>query len=91
MKWRETQLDDSKICVFCGSRLGKNKEFLEAAHKLGKVLAERKIHLIYGGGSLWLIGCVSASAYTGGSQVIGIIPKVLAVKNIIGKIVGEEL
>ena len=79
------------ICVFCGSRPGKNKEFLEAAHHLGKVLAERKIHLIYGGGSLGLMGCVSGSAYVGGSQVLGIIPKALAVKNITGKTVGEEL
>ena len=79
------------ICVFCGSRHGKNKEISEAAHHLGKVFAERKIHLIYGGGSLGLMGCVSASAYTAGSQVIGIIPKALAVKNITGKTVGEEL
>ena len=91
MKWREAQLDDSKICVFCGSRPGKNKEFLEAAHHLGNFLTERKIHLIYRGGSLGLMGCVSGSAYVRGSQVLSIIDKALAVKNITGKTVGEEL
>ena len=76
------------ICVFCGSRSGKDKEFVEAAHNLGKVLAERKINLIYGGGSLGLMGCVSTSAHIGGSQVLGIIPKVL--KNLTGGTVGSE-
>ncbi|KAL9336670.1 hypothetical protein Peur_071158 [Populus x canadensis] len=40
------------ICVFGGSSPGKEKEFLESANHLGQVLAERKIHLVYGGGSL---------------------------------------
>jgi len=44
------------ICVFGGSSPGKEKEFLESANHLGQVLAERKIHLVYGGGSLGLMG-----------------------------------
>jgi predicted Rossmann-fold nucleotide-binding protein len=44
------------ICVFGGSSLGKEKSFLESANHLGRVLAERKIHLVYGGGSLGLMG-----------------------------------
>ena len=44
------------ICVFSGSGPGKEKEFLEYANHLGQVLAERKIHLVYGGGSLGLMG-----------------------------------
>jgi len=79
------------ICVFGGSSPGREKEFLEAAHNLGKVLAERKIHLVYGGGSLGLMGSVSTSAFLGGSQVLGIIPNALAKQNITGKTVGEEL
>ena len=43
------------ICVFDGSNLGKEKEFLESANHLSQVLAERKIHLVYGGGSLGLM------------------------------------
>jgi hypothetical protein len=46
------------ICVFGGSSLGKEKEFLEAANHLGQVVAERKIHLVYRGGSFGLIGGV---------------------------------
>ena len=44
------------IYVFCGSNPGKEKEFLEYANHLGQVLAKRKIHLVYGGGSLGLMG-----------------------------------
>ena len=78
------------ICVFCGSDLGKTEEFVNAAHNLGEVLAERKIHLVYGGGSLGLKGCVSTTASVGGSQVLGIIPTALAERNISRVTVGEE-
>jgi predicted Rossmann-fold nucleotide-binding protein len=44
------------ICVFGGSNPRKETEFLESANHLGQVLAERKIHLVYGGGSLGLMG-----------------------------------
>ncbi|KAL5782583.1 hypothetical protein ACOSP7_007612 [Xanthoceras sorbifolium] len=79
----------SNICVFCGSSSGKNREFEEAAEQLGKVLAEKKIHLVYGGGNLGLMGRVSKAAYDGGSQVLGIIPKALSVGGITGNTVGE--
>jgi len=79
------------ICVFCGSSLGKEKEFLESATHLGRVLAERKIHLVYWGGNLGLMGSVSTAAFVEGSQVLGIILKALAKVDIIRKTVGEEL
>jgi hypothetical protein len=79
------------ICVFGGSSLGKEKEFLESANYLGQVLAERKIHLVYGGGSLGLIGGVSIAAFLGGSQVLGVVPKALAKDDLLGKTIGEEL
>ena len=79
------------ICVFGGSSPGKEKEFLESANHLGQILAERKIHLVYGGGSLGLMGSVSTTAFLGGSQVLGVIPKALAKEDIIGKTIGEEL
>jgi predicted Rossmann-fold nucleotide-binding protein len=66
------------ICVFCGSSPGNENEFLESANHLGQILAERKIHLVYGGGSLGLIGSVSTAAFLGGNQVLGIVPKALA-------------
>ena len=79
------------ICVFGGSSPGKEIAFLEAANHLGEVLAERKIHLVYEGGSLGLMGGVSIAAFLGGSQVLGVVPKALAKGDIIGKKIGEEL
>jgi uncharacterized protein (TIGR00730 family) len=79
------------ICVSSGSSPEKEKEFLESANHLGQVLAERKIHLVYGGGSLGLIGGVSIAVFLRGSQVLGVVPKALAKWDIIGKIIGEEL
>ena len=49
------------VCVFCGSNPGKDKEFVNIAHHLGRVLAKREIHLVYGGGSLGLMGCVAGN------------------------------
>ncbi|KAL5745968.1 hypothetical protein ACOSP7_027114 [Xanthoceras sorbifolium] len=79
----------TNICVFCGSSSGKNREFEEAADQLGKVLAEKKIHLVYGGGNLGLMGRVSKAAYDGGSQVLGVIPKALSVSGVTGNTIGE--
>jgi len=80
-----------KNCVFGGSSPGKEKEFLESANHLGQVLVERKIHLVYGGGNLGLMGSVSTTVFLGGSQVLGVIPKALAKVDLIGKTVGAEL
>jgi len=79
------------ICVFGGSSLGKEKEFLESANHLGQVLAERKIHLVYEGGNLGLMGGVPITAYLGGSQVLGVVPEALAKEDLLGKTIGEEL
>jgi len=68
------------IYVVGGSSPGKEKEFLESANHLGRVLAERKIHLVYGGGNFGLMGGVSITAFLGGSQVFGVVPKALAKK-----------
>ena len=79
------------ICVFGGSSPEKEKEFLESANHLGRVLVERKIHLVYGGGSLGLMGSVSIAVFLGVSQVLRVVPKALAEGDIIGKTIGEEL
>jgi len=79
------------ICVFDGSNPGKEKKFLESINHLGQVLAERKIHFVYGGGSFGLMGGVLITAFFGGSQVLGVVPKALAKGDIIGKTIGEEL
>jgi len=79
------------ICVFGGSSPEKEKEFLESANHLGQVLAERKIHLVYDGGRLGLMGGVSIAVFLGGSKVLGVVPKALAKEDLLGKPIGEEL
>ena len=71
----------TNICVFYGSGSEENPIFVDAAHELGRVMAQRKIHLVYGGGSLGLLGAVSKDVQEGGSQVFGIIPRTLAEAN----------
>ncbi|XVF18214.1 hypothetical protein REPUB_Repub11eG0002200 [Reevesia pubescens] len=77
------------VCVFCGSNPMKDEKFVNIANNLGRVLAERKIHLVYGGGSLGLMGCVATAAHLGGSKVLGVIPR--AIGNTAGKTVGDEI
>ncbi|XVF09972.1 hypothetical protein REPUB_Repub07fG0143900 [Reevesia pubescens] len=79
------------VCVFCGSHPGKDEEFLTIANNLGRTLAERKIRLVYGGGNIGLMGCVATAAQSGGSQNLGIIPRAIAKRNIVGKTIGNEI
>ena len=65
------------ICVFCGTSVGSKPEFVGVAQELGRVIVERNMHLIYGGGNLGLMGIVTKAVDEGGSQVFGIIPKPL--------------
>jgi uncharacterized protein (TIGR00730 family) len=67
-----------KLCVYCGSGNGKNPAYLEAARDLGKTMAEAEIGLVYGGGSLGLMGEVARSVLKNGGHVTGIIPEFLA-------------
>ncbi|WMV06773.1 hypothetical protein MTR67_000158 [Solanum verrucosum] len=80
-----------KICVFCGSNSGYRKIFSDAALDLGRELVERKIDLVYGGGSIGLMGLVSQAVYDGGCNVLGIIPRALVSVEISGNAVGEVL
>ncbi|XVF04638.1 hypothetical protein REPUB_Repub05bG0101900 [Reevesia pubescens] len=50
-----------------------------------------KIHFVYRGGRLGLIGCVATAAHLGGSKVRGVIPRALAIGNTAGKTVGDEI
>lgn len=68
-----------KICVYCGSAPGKSPEHIEAARELGKVMAENDISLVYGGGTVGLMGEVAKTivAISGPDSVHGIIPEAL--------------
>jgi uncharacterized protein (TIGR00730 family) len=64
--------------VFAGSRHGARPEYIAATKDLGKVLAERKCSLIYGGSSAGLLGAVAQSALDYGGEVTGVIPTFFA-------------
>ena len=65
------------VCVYCGSGPGTNPRFVEAAIALGKNFAENNIRLVYGGGSVGLMGAVAKSVLDHGGAVTGIIPEFL--------------
>uniref|UniRef100_A0A803MCG0 Cytokinin riboside 5'-monophosphate phosphoribohydrolase n=1 Tax=Chenopodium quinoa TaxID=63459 RepID=A0A803MCG0_CHEQI len=77
------------VCVFCGSSTGKRDSYREAAIELGQQLVEKRLNLVYGGGSIGLMGLVSQTVHQGGGHVIGIIPKTLMGKELTGETVGE--
>jgi uncharacterized protein (TIGR00730 family) len=68
------------VCVYCGSGPGTNHHFIEAAKAFGKTLAENSIRLVYGGGSLGMMGAVATSTLDHGGSVTGIIPDFLTLR-----------
>src|SRR6516164_8164026 len=65
------------ICVYCASGPGNNPAFIDAATKLGRILAENGIRLVYGGGSVGLMGALAEAVLDHGGTVIGVIPDFL--------------
>ncbi|KAJ8773595.1 hypothetical protein K2173_005841 [Erythroxylum novogranatense] len=72
------------VCVFCGSNLGNKTIFRDAALDLGRQLVQRRMNLVYGGGSVGLMGLVSQTVYDGGFHVLGFIPTALVPLEISG-------
>ena len=67
-----------KICVYCGSGPGRDPDFVMAARTFGKALADNRIGLVYGGGSVGLMGEIANAVLDNGGKVTGIIPDFLA-------------
>jgi uncharacterized protein (TIGR00730 family) len=65
------------ICVYCASGPGNNPAFMEAAKKFGRILGENGIRLVYGGGSVGLMGALAESVLDHGGAVTGVIPDFL--------------
>lgn len=61
-----------RICVFCGASDGAKPVYKETAVKLGQLLAERQIELVYGGGNLGLMGIVADATLQAGGRVLGV-------------------
>ncbi len=62
------------VCVFCGSRPGKDPAYMEAAESLGREMARAGIRLVYGAGDVGLMGGVARAAQKAGGETFGVIP-----------------
>jgi len=65
------------VCVYCGSSAGADPAFAAAARALGKILADNNVRLVYGGGSIGMMGALAGSVLAHGGNVTGIIPEFL--------------
>ncbi len=65
------------VCVFCGSRSKVNPKFMDTAREVGALLADNGFNLLYGGGSIGLMGASARSAREKNGWVIGVIPEIL--------------
>ncbi len=71
-----------KICVYCGSSSGSRPDYLEHARKLGKLLANRNLGLVYGGSNIGLMGALADEVLQAGGHVTGVIPEFLVEKEV---------
>jgi uncharacterized protein (TIGR00730 family) len=71
-----------RICVFCGSSSGTRQAYQAAAKVLGRLLCQRRIELVYGGGNVGLMGTLANACLDEGGRVIGVIPQALADKEL---------
>ena len=65
------------LCVYCGSRNGRDDAFRDAAHQVGTEIGKRGWQLVYGGGQVGLMGVVADATLAAGGTVVGVIPRVL--------------
>lgn len=77
------------VCVFCGASAGSQSIYAEAAVTLGQELVRRQVGLVYGGGSVGLMGVIARTVRDSGSPVVGIIPEHLTTKELMGYAIGE--
>lgn len=75
----------NKIVVFCGSSLGFNPIYKEAAVALANAFIQNNISLVYGGGKIGMMGVLSEVIWNQGGEVIGIIPNLLEHEEVVNK------
>lgn len=63
------------LCVYCGSKPGNDPVYAATAAELGRRMAEAGVRLVYGGGSVGLMGVLADSVLANGGEVLGVIPK----------------
>jgi uncharacterized protein (TIGR00730 family) len=70
------------VCVFCGSRAGKNPAFMENATTVGRLLAQNNLRLVYGAGDVGLMGAVANACQQAGGDIFGVIPTHLLAREV---------
>jgi uncharacterized protein (TIGR00730 family) len=71
-----------RLCVFCGSSSGTNSVYRETAYEVGRLLSQRDIELVYGGGNVGLMAAVADGCLRKGGRAIGVIPEALRKKEL---------
>lgn len=71
----DAEVSRRSVCLFCGAKPGRDPAHLELARRTGRAIAERGWRLVYGGGSLGLMGAAADAALAAGGEVIGVIPE----------------
>lgn len=71
------------VCVFCGSNTGRGEAYAEAARALARAAAARGLRLIYGGGSIGLMGVFAETALAAGAAVVGVTPRRLLEREVV--------
>lgn len=71
-----------RICVFCGSQVGANPRYRQAAQDLGHLLVQRGYGLVYGGGHIGLMGVIADTVLQDGGEVIGVIPEAMVAREL---------
>lgn len=64
-----------RLAVFCGSGIGKDPAYREAARETGRLMAQKNIGLVYGGASIGIMGIIADTLLEAGSEVLGVIPE----------------
>ena len=81
----------ARVCVYCGSSAGNRPEFAEAARQFGTLLAARGSRLVFGGGSVGLMGILADAVLEAGGQVTGVIPHGLRTRELAHEGVSEMI
>jgi uncharacterized protein (TIGR00730 family) len=69
-----------RVCVFCGSSAGRRETYADAARTMARALVDRGLGLVYGGGSVGLMGILADAVLDAGGEAIGVLPRGLARK-----------
>jgi uncharacterized protein (TIGR00730 family) len=71
------------VCVYCGSSESTKPQYHDLATRLGTALAQRGLRMVYGGGSIGLMGRAAKAAHAGGGEVLGVMPRFLERREIV--------